>query len=118
MHLVRAPLRQLVPGVAARWRPPAAGPRAVRLARWLAAALIGIATHLGWDSFTHRDGWVVVHVEALQTVVLGLRAADLMQLCSSVLGLVVLLWWSVQWWRHTEPVRGRPALAGNFSRTA
>jgi hypothetical protein len=112
VHLVRAPLGQLVPSVAARWRPPPAGPRAVRLARWLAAALIGIATHLGWDSFTHRDGWVVLHVQALQTVVLGLRAADLMQLCSSVLGLVVLLWWSVRWWRQTEPVRPVPRSRG------
>ena len=27
----------------------------------LASALIGIATHLLWDSFTHADGWAVRH---------------------------------------------------------
>ena len=30
--------------------------------------IIGVATHLAWDAFTHKNGWVVQHVTALQTV--------------------------------------------------
>jgi len=40
---------------------------------WLAAAslLIGIWTHVLWDSFTHNDGWIVGHLSILQTPVFG-----------------------------------------------
>jgi hypothetical protein len=114
VHLVREPVAQLLPGVGARWRPARRGTRGERLVRWLAAALAGIATHLLWDSFTHRDGWTVRHVAALQSRVMDVRIADWLQLGSSVLGLLVLAWWAVQWWRHTEQVgrarRSRGAL--------
>jgi len=35
---------------------------------WLAAAslMIGIGTHVFWDSFTHDDGWIAVHLSILQ----------------------------------------------------
>lgn len=112
VHLLRDPVRQLLPGVGARWRPARPGPRSERLARWLAAALVGIATHLLWDSFTHRDGWTVRNVAALQSRVLDVRIADWLQLGSSVLGLLVLAWWSVQWWRRTEPERPVPRARG------
>jgi len=111
-HLVREPVRQLLPGVGARWRPTWAGSRGQRLARWLAAALIGIATHLAWDSFTHRDGLAVRNLPALQARLLDVRVADWLQLGSSVLGLVVLAWWAARWWRRTEPVRPVPPSRG------
>ena len=36
---------------------------------WLATAslIIGIWTHVFWDSFTHGDGWIVGHFPTLQT---------------------------------------------------
>ena len=112
VHLVREPVRQVLPGVGARWRPARPGTPTQRLARWLAAALLGIATHLAWDAFTHRDGWVVRNVAALQSRVFDVRVADWLQLGSSVLGLVVLGWWVVRWWRGTEPVRPVPRSRG------
>jgi energy-converting hydrogenase Eha subunit C len=38
---------------------------------WLAAAslIIGIWTHVLWDSFTHNGGWIVGHLSILQTPV-------------------------------------------------
>ena len=35
---------------------------------WLAAAslMIGISTHVFWDSFTHNDGWIATHLSILQ----------------------------------------------------
>ena len=38
---------------------------------WIAvlSLLIGIWTHVGWDSFTHNDGWVVEHLPILLTPV-------------------------------------------------
>jgi hypothetical protein len=41
---------------------------------WLAfvSLVIGIWTHVLWDSFTHSDGWIVQHVAILQTPVIHL----------------------------------------------
>jgi len=52
-----------------------AGPAATALV----SLLLGIATHLLWDAFTHNEGWAVRHVALLQTPVftLGNRTARL-----------------------------------------
>jgi hypothetical protein len=114
IHLLREPVRHLLPAVAARWRPAAVRARGERLLRWGAAALVGIATHLAWDSFTHDDGWVTRHVPALQSEVGPLDVVDWLQLASSALGLAALAVWTLRWWRGTRPVgpvgRSRGAL--------
>jgi hypothetical protein len=110
VHLLREPVRHLLPGVAARWRPPAPRGRSERLARWAAAALVGIATHLAWDSFTHDDGWLTRHVELLQGRAGLLDVVDWLQLASSAFGIAVLAWWVVRWWRISES-SGSPAVA-------
>jgi hypothetical protein len=112
VHLLREPVRNLVPGVAARWRPAASRGRLERLVRWVAAAFVGIATHLAWDSFTHDDGWVVQRVSSLQGRVGPLDVVDWLQLSSSALGLVVLAGWAVWWWRTTKPARPVPRPRG------
>jgi len=112
VHLLREPVRQLVPGIAARWRPARARGRLERFGSWACAALLGIATHLVWDAFTHRDGWVVRHVDAMQSRVGLLLVADWLQLASSGLGLVVLAGWAIWWWRTTEPRRPVPRPRG------
>jgi hypothetical protein len=40
---------------------------------WLVVVslLIGVWTHLLWDSFTHKDGWCVEHLPVLQCVVVS-----------------------------------------------
>jgi hypothetical protein len=71
-----------------------------RPVEWVYAApaiLIGVWTHLAWDSFTHRDGWMVHRISALSAP-LTLGPYDepvyhLLQYLSSVFGLCVLALW-------------------------
>jgi Domain of unknown function (DUF4184) len=70
--------------------------------------LIGIATHLVWDGFTHTNYWIARHIHFLSRGVhlpiLGWNAvADLLQLFSSVAGLLILAAWCGFWYRRTPP---------------
>lgn len=71
-----------------------------RWQEWLAAPLailIGVWSHLLWDSFTHGDGWMVRRVALLSApVTLGPYTGTLyhvLQYLSSALGLAVLALW-------------------------
>jgi hypothetical protein len=87
---------------------------------WLLAApaiVLGVWTHLLWDSFTHNDGWVVHRVSALSAPVdfgpFHATVCHLLQYVSSVAGLAVLILW---YWRlpvpHRSPgARGAPRSA-------
>jgi Domain of unknown function (DUF4184) len=61
------------------------------------AIVIGVWTHLLWDSFTHGDGWVVHRVAALSAPVsIGPYTGTVyhvLQYLSSVFGLCVLAVW-------------------------
>jgi hypothetical protein len=61
------------------------------------ALLLGVWSHLLWDSFTHKDGWMVHRVEALSApLVIGPYDGTVfhaLQYLSSVLGLCVLVLW-------------------------
>ncbi len=68
---------------------------------WLraaAAVLIGSATHVGWDAFTHRDTWGPVLVPALKYTAFSIGTVavtwyNVLQYASTVVGgLVVLVW--------------------------
>jgi hypothetical protein len=72
--------------------------------------LIGTATHLVWDSFTHRNFWPYRHWEFLH------RSLDLplwgeleylrvFQHVSTILGALALLVWLRAWYRRTEPIQ-------------
>ncbi|MCI3934816.1 DUF4184 family protein [Streptomyces sp. AN091965] len=104
--LLRRPITALLP--AGRTLPgpgPADGARSrSRHALWLLlSALIGIASHQVWDSFTHGDGYGVTHVTLLREPVLGgLSLARLLQYVSTVVGLVAL---GVHLWRHRSRAR-------------
>lgn len=81
-------------------------------AEWLfagAAIVVGVWTHLLWDSFTHTDGWVVRRVSALSAPVqLGQftePVCHVLQYVSSGFGLLVLGIW---YWRLTAPARVPP----------
>ncbi|MFF2732758.1 DUF4184 family protein [Streptomyces sp. NPDC058008] len=82
-------------------------PAKVRYAAWLLlSALIGIASHLAWDSFTHGDGLLVTHVPQLGAPVPGgLTVARLLQYASTALGLAVI---GRRLWR----LRGRSRTGG------
>jgi Domain of unknown function (DUF4184) len=67
---------------------------------WLLAAVaivLGVWTHLLWDSFTHLDGWMVHRVAALRApVIIGPyqgTVCHLLQYLSSALGLAVMALW-------------------------
>ncbi|GGO65698.1 DUF4184 family protein [Nonomuraea cavernae] len=98
-HLVlRDPLISLLP-------PSLAGRAATLLPSWrrvrplpiVAGALIGAASHVLWDSFTHSTGpaeWG----EWLSYSVFGvIRLFRLLQYGSSVVGLALVVWWA---WRR------------------
>jgi hypothetical protein len=65
---------------------------------WAALAIVlGVWTHLLWDSFTHSDGWMVHRVSALSApFTLGPyngTVCHALQYLSSVIGLCVLVLW-------------------------
>lgn len=72
----------------------------------LASILLGIATHLIWDSFTHDDTWVLDHVRWLRGWVyvpfvgyMPIHSA--LQYGSSILGLLALAVWVWLWYVKT-----------------
>jgi hypothetical protein len=72
------------------------------------SALIGIATHIIWDSMTHRDMWPARHWPLLRRTVhlpvVGLTHwYTVFQHGSSVLGMALICAWLVIWYRSTVP---------------
>ncbi|SEF37669.1 protein of unknown function [Amycolatopsis pretoriensis] len=100
--LLKRPLLALAPTrLAARlprgfnWRRP----------EWIAVSLVlGAATHVGWDAFTHESGGFPFLRVPLVT---GVDVGRLIQLVSTIAGAAVLTWWLVRWYR-TAPVREVP----------
>jgi hypothetical protein len=75
--------------------------------------LIGIATHILWDCFTHKRLWLYPHWQFLhrtaQVPLYGpLEYARIIEHVSSVVGLLILLVWFWHWFRST-PVDPDPA---------
>jgi hypothetical protein len=88
---------------------------------WLVISMFaGLATHLVWDSFTHYDGWTVLHWSALAVMVLHHQLYVWLQLLSSVFGLAIVGAWLIHDWRRTPPVPrgpGRVAAGRQLGRT-
>jgi Domain of unknown function (DUF4184) len=63
----------------------------------LVALVVGSATHVAWDAFTHINGQVVVHVSALRYQLAGHHVFRWLQFASSLFGAVVI---GVELWRH------------------
>jgi Domain of unknown function (DUF4184) len=61
------------------------------------AILLGVWTHLLWDSFTHPEGWIVLRVPALTAaIVVGPYHGPVyhtLQYLSSIVGLCVMVLW-------------------------
>ena len=74
----------------------------------LASILIGAATHILWDSFTHPDYWPYHHWKVLSYPV-PLPFAGSWQLCrllqhgSTLVGCVLLFIWIKRWYERTPP---------------
>lgn len=70
--------------------------------------LVGIFSHLLWDSFTHGGGWMVRHIPALRTVVFpemagGRPLYNLLQHGCTLLGLLALAVAYYRWARTQPP---------------
>jgi Domain of unknown function (DUF4184) len=108
---VKAPSVELMPDGLERRLAPWAGRfrfgGASRFALIVASLLLGIATHLIWDSFTHGNTWTTRHWAALSDRVyvpdIGfVPLYKLLQQVSTVVGLAILLVWVVAWYRSDE----------------
>ena len=105
--LLRRPLTALL-SARARWLFLAALARFNRRPlEWALASvsiILGVWTHLLWDSFTHSDGWVVRRVAVLSApVTLGGYSGPvchLLQYLSSAFGLAAVAVW---YWRLPAP---------------
>jgi hypothetical protein len=80
-----------------------------RFLQIVTAMLVGIATHLVWDSFTHRNAWLFERLPFLKRGVPFphleyMPFYDLFQYGSSFLGLLALAWWLERWIARTRPV--------------
>ena len=101
--LLREPLTVLLPA-RARWLClTAVEPFRRRAIEWLLAPvsiLLGVWTHLLWDSFTHPDGWGVRQFPVLETwVSIGAYTGEIchiLQYLSSAIGLAIVAVWYVR----------------------
>ncbi|MFJ7253454.1 DUF4184 family protein [Streptomyces sp. NPDC098085] len=87
----------------------ASGPEAwrVRDGGWFVlSAVIGAATHVVWDAFTHHDRWGVRLVPVLDGSVGGYPVFQLVQYGSSAVALALLTWFTASGPRRTG---ARPA---------
>jgi hypothetical protein len=108
--LVKAPVVELLPeGV--RRRIPPNGFRfggASRFAMIVTSILVGISTHLVWDSFTHSNTWIYRRWDALHLRIKmpGLGEMPLYKIFqhgSTAFGMGILFIWLLWWYRATEP---------------
>jgi hypothetical protein len=79
-----------------------------RFAVIVLSLLVGIATHLVWDQFTHDGSWAFHHWHLLREgfhlrMVGWIRYAEILQWVSSVAGLLILAVWLMRWYRRARP---------------
>ncbi|HWT65593.1 MAG TPA: DUF4184 family protein [Terracidiphilus sp.] len=103
-------------------QPFAFAPRG-RLALIAISALVGIATHIGWDSFTHPASPLVRHFDVLQSMrtvpLLGTHElCRILQFISTIVGLAILGIWTVLQYRRAERVEESMPSGSNLLRAA
>jgi hypothetical protein len=74
----------------------------------LASILIGIASHLLWDSFTHEHGFFTDHISFLRTLVYSIPLYKIFQHGSTIAGTIIIVWSLKQ-----LPVQHLPVRQGN-----
>jgi hypothetical protein len=89
-----------------------------RLIVIIVAIMLGAATHIIWDSFTHEHGGAVERWQILYTSIFHLFGADIrlykvLQHISTVVGLALLAYWIMKWFRHqlVPQIESKPYLA-------
>jgi hypothetical protein len=109
---IKQPFSMLLPwGFRARIKPEAMGfsfwPLS-RVALIVASILIGIGTHIFWDSFTHPFYWPYRHLSFLSDpgyfpIEGQVEMYKALQNFSSVFGLVIVALWIALWYRSGKP---------------
>jgi hypothetical protein len=114
--LVPELLRGRLPAAWTGTRLPERPPEAV-----VSSILLGAATHLIWDSFTHANGWAVLAFPLLTTPLFSWQGYTVfvykvLQHGSTLFGLSVILWWAIHWLRTSQPRahQAPPAIAIRF----
>lgn len=110
-NVVKQPIIQLMPaGMQQRLRDQIGHFSFLPVRRFLAilaSIVLGIASHILWDSFTHSYSWPWRHFAFLQSWVpipiLNHRIPmfSMLQYGSTVVGLLALAIWVALWYRHT-----------------
>lgn len=73
---------------------------------WIVLSLVlGAATHVGWDAFTHRDSGVPFLSTPLVT---GVDVGRLIQLVSTIAGAAILIRWLRNWYRRAPTAPAPP----------
>lgn len=67
------------------------------------ALLVGVATHLAWDSVTHPATWGATQVAVLREPWHGHPGYRWVQYASDVVGMPVLVGWLARWLRRNPP---------------
>lgn len=113
--LMKRPLAYLLPDEATRrvWGPATRQPEisARSLLAVGAAVVVGAASHLLWDAFTHGDRWGTHHIPELRLVLANihgyyLTVYRLLQHISSFVGMAILAVALVRWYREQTLDRG------------
>ena len=86
------------PGLRRRLNSPA------RIAVVLLSLIVGQATHLLLDQFTHSGTLVTANVAFLRADIAGVPVPDVAQVALSVVGLVLMALWAVRWYRTAPTV--------------
>ena len=82
-----------------------------QLALVVAALVVGAATHVLWDEFSHAHRWGTAHIPALSRMWGPWPGYLWVQELSGLAGATILIVWLVRWWRRTppQPEAGSPA---------
>ncbi len=111
--LVKWPILSLLPiGLQRRLYDPA---RSFSFGPWkrfgaiLLSLLVGSSTHIVWDSFTHKNGWMVERFIFLSADIKGMPAYSILQNLSTFAGIALLIYWFVRWFPRASRSERVPA---------
>jgi hypothetical protein len=82
----------------------------------LLSLLVGSLTHVIWDSFTHEYGWIVEQFAFLKIPIDGTPLYTILQNLSSIIGIIVLLYWFIRWFQTAPQSDQLPARFSNLVR--
>jgi len=112
----RRPLVDLAPE---RWRNRLLEQVAVPKSTWLLCVpgvIVGAATHVVWDAFTHDDGWGTEHAAPLRESILGVPVYSWAQHVCSVIGLALVVVVALRYLQALPEQPPRPApLVGRWA---